>query len=118
MASANYSQSDYREAYSGKGRLAGWTIDDVAEALRTGKLGPKDVVVDVVRRKGQWLMHNTRSPQALLRAGIPRDEWYIRDMTDDARARKGVERQLRRNNLENSGGTPTVTSKKESGEPE
>ncbi|MGH6645140.1 MAG: hypothetical protein ACRED3_20840, partial [Bradyrhizobium sp.] len=87
MSSANYSQLDYRESYSGRGRLAGWTIDDVAEALRTGKLSPKDVVVDFVLRKGQWLMHNTRSPQALLRAGIPKDEWYVRDMTDDGRAR-------------------------------
>ncbi len=107
MKGANYAQRDYSEAYRNDSRFKDWTIDDIAEALRSGKLLPRDVVVDFVNRDGHWLMHNTRTPQALLRAGIPREEWYVRDMTGDPRTQFRVGNQLLQNRL-SSEGIPAV----------
>jgi hypothetical protein len=80
---ANYAQKDYSPAFGEKGRLKDWSIKDAAGALRLGVLVPKDVYVDFVVRDGHMLIVNTRSSQALLQAGIPRQDWYMRDMTGD-----------------------------------
>lgn len=110
MAGANYAQKDYADYYHPKGRLKGWSIKDAAEALHTEKLSPKDVYVDFVFMDGYWLMHNTRSPQALLRAGIPMEKWFVRDMTGDRETENRVRDQLMRNDLPSSG-TPSVVSR-------
>lgn len=111
MVGANYAQRKYGPAYDPEGRLAGWSIDDAVEALRNKQLSPKDFYVDFVFKDGYWLMHNTRSPQALLRAGIPMEDWFVRDMTGDWTTIGRVGDQLRRNKLPNDG-TPTVSPSK------
>jgi hypothetical protein len=112
MTGANYAQKKYGPSYHPEGRLKGWSIDDVVEALHSGQLGPKDVYVDFVFKDGYWLMHNTRSPQALLRAGIPMENWFVRDMTGDAATMGRVKDQLRRNKLPNEGTSIVTPSNK------
>ncbi len=114
MAGANYAQKKYGATYNEEGRLRGWAIDDAVEALLARKLSPKDLYVDFVLKDGYWLMHNTRTPQALLKAGIPMKDWFVRDMTKDQEKVDRVREQLMRNKLPNEG-TPTVEPSKKKG---
>jgi hypothetical protein len=70
---------------------------------------PKDVPIQYIIRDGNTLILNTRSAQALERAGIPRSEWNAIDMTGNPDAEARLTGQLKRNGL-TSQGTPTVTS--------
>ena len=108
LGSANYAQRTFSENFSSAGAFAGKTVDEVASALRSGELKPTDVPIQYVVKDGQSLILNTRSAQALERAGIPRSQWYAVNMTGDAAAEARLAGQLQRNNLTNSG-TPTVT---------
>ena len=112
MAGANYAQRDYGKAYDRRGRLQGWEIKDVVEALNNKKLMPADVVIDFVQRDGHWLIRNTRSSQALEQANIPREQWYVRDMTGDPDTEYRLNRQLKRSDL-TSEGIPMVAPRDE-----
>jgi len=105
IENANFAQTTYSNSFSAGGRFPNETIDDVATALSTGTLSPGDVPIQVIVRDGQTLILNTRSAQALIRAGVPRSEWVIEDMTGDARAEGRLNTQLRNNGL-TSAGTP------------
>ncbi|WP_344114303.1 hypothetical protein, partial [Nocardioides humi] len=78
-------------------------IDDVAGALRSGALSPKDVPIDVIARGGNSLILNTRSSQALIRAGIPRSSWNVIDRTGQAAYEARLTGQLTRNGLTSYG---------------
>ena len=104
---ANFAQSDYREAFSKGGRFAGMSVDDVAAALRSGQLRPSDVPVEYIFRNGKQLILNTRSAEALRRAGIPRSQWFGVNRTGNTGAELRLDDQLKRNGL-NSQGTPVV----------
>jgi hypothetical protein len=108
---ANYAQKTYGKEFGKEGKFAGRRIDDVVADLRSGKINPKDVEIQYIVRDGHALILNTRSSQALNRAGIPRRDWYVKDLTGD-HSRKGGEwrlnKQLKRSGL-TSEGTPTVT---------
>jgi hypothetical protein len=110
LANANYAQGTYSEQFSNhpKARFRGKTIDNIADALKLGQLSPKDVPVEYIVRDGNTLILNTRSSQALERAGIPRSQWNPVNMTGDAKAEARLTEQLMRNLL-TSQGTPTVT---------
>jgi hypothetical protein len=58
-------------------------IDDVVNELDSGTMTPADVPIDVIARGDNTLILNTRSAQALTRAGIPRTEWTVVDRTGD-----------------------------------
>jgi hypothetical protein len=75
LENGNFAQKTFSEAFSAEGRFAGKTIDDVAGALRGGKMMPGEVPIDYIVRDGQTLILNTRSSQALMRAGVPRAQW-------------------------------------------
>jgi RHS repeat-associated protein len=112
---ANYSQSKINraETFSERGqeiykKLAGepiHTVDDLANAIKSGKVNQKDIIVDYVIRDGQPLIHNTRTSQALERAGIPRSEWNARNMTGNVVVENRVTGQLDRSGLPPSGTT-------------
>jgi len=87
--------------------LNGKTIDDVAGELRSGRLTPKDVPVDMIERDGNTLILNTRSANALERAEVPRSAWNTIDRTGDPAYEARRTGQLDRNNLR-SAVTPTV----------
>jgi hypothetical protein len=64
---------------------------------------PADVPIDVIARGDNTLILNTRSAQALTRAGIPRTEWTVVDRTGDPLSESFLDDQLARNGLDNTG---------------
>ena len=100
---ARFAQRSFSERFSAAGAFGGQTIDDVAAALRSGALSTDQVPINVVVRDGAMLIANTRSAQALTRAGIPRAAWKVSDRTGDALFEGLVSGQLRRNHLDGSG---------------
>lgn len=103
IAGARFAQSSYSEMFSSGGRFAGQSIDDVAGSLRSGALSPKDVPIDVIVRDGNSLILNTRSSQALIRAGFPRSSWNVIDRTGQAAYEARLSGQLGRNGLTSYG---------------
>lgn len=104
---ANYAQKSFRGAFSDGGKFAGSTVDDVASALRYGALKPASVPVEYIIRDGKPLILNTRSAQALEKAGCPRSTWRGINMTGNPAAEARLTEQLRRNKL-TSQGIPSV----------
>ena len=98
--SAKFCQTTFRETFSSEGRFAGQTIDDVATALKSGKMSPKDVPFEIyVPEQGNALILNTRSAQALTRAGMPRSQWNAIVMNENGNAMERMLEQLVRNSL-------------------
>jgi RHS repeat-associated protein len=107
---ANFAQKTYRNAFTtepGAG-FRGMTVDQVAEALRSGAMHPRMVPVDYIVREGNTLILNTRSAQALTEAGIPRSQWAGVNRTGNPAFEARLTGQLTRNRL-TTAGTPTVT---------
>jgi hypothetical protein len=100
---AAFVQTTFRESFSAGGTFAGQTIDDVAAGLRSGALAPGDVPIQVIVRDGNTLILNTRSAQALTRAGIPQSDWLTVNMTGNAAAEARLTGQLARNGLDSTG---------------
>jgi RHS repeat-associated protein len=104
-----YAQSQFREEFSARGRnilsgVAGTLIkriDDLADAIRAGRVDPGKINVEVYRFGRRTFILNTRTAEALTRAGIARRDWRIRDMTGDRDAFGRLMRQLRRNGNDN-----------------
>ncbi|MGQ0631771.1 MAG: hypothetical protein ACT4P1_12070, partial [Sporichthyaceae bacterium] len=103
IGAGRFAQKSFSEKFSSGGLFSGRTIDDVAGDLRTGVLSPKDVPINVVVRDGTTLISNTRSAQALTRAGIPRGQWNVINRTGDDVYESLVSGQLSRNRLSSSG---------------
>jgi RHS repeat-associated protein len=103
IAGARFAQTSFSESFSSGGLFSGQTIDDVAGALRSGAMSPKDIPINVVVRDGNTLITNTRSAQALTRAGIPRDAWNVINRTGDSLYEQLLSGQLTRNGLTSAG---------------
>lgn len=89
--------------FSKGGAFAGKSVDDVADALRSGTLRPADVPIDFIVRDGNKLILNTRSAQALELAGIPRAQWNAVDRTGQELFENMLTGQLNRNGLTTAG---------------
>lgn len=98
-----FAQTSYSERFSADGAFGGRTIDDVAGDLRAGTLSPADVPIDVIVRDGNTLILNTRSAQALERAGVPRSQWNVVNRTGEAASEARLDGQLSRNGLDTEG---------------
>ncbi|MGY2287921.1 DUF637 domain-containing protein, partial [Pseudomonas gingeri] len=91
LSEANFAQDKIRSdrSFSEDGQklyseLAGTpikTVEDLAEALKTGTIKPGQLPVDYVDMNGTRLILNTRTSTALEQAGIPRNEWFGRNQT-------------------------------------
>jgi hypothetical protein len=103
VAAGRFAQTSYSETFSKGGLFGGRTINDVAGDLSSGVLSPKDVPINVVVRDGNTLITNTRSAQALTRAGIPRGSWNVVDQTGNPLYENLLTGQLGRNGLTSSG---------------
>jgi len=98
--SANFAQKTFSDTFSQGGRFSGKTIDEVARMLRSGQLKPSDVPLEFFTRgNGQTLISNTRSAEALRRAGIPRSQWHGVDISGNVPALRRLAKQLNQNNL-------------------
>ena len=103
IGGAKFAQKSFSETFSKGGAFSGRTIDDVAGDLRSGALTSKDVPIDVIVRDGNSLILNTRSSQALIRAGVPRSSWNVIDRTGQSAFEARLSGQLGRNGLTSSG---------------
>ncbi|WP_279625545.1 hemagglutinin repeat-containing protein [Desulfomicrobium norvegicum] len=103
LEEANYAQKTIGNMFSKAGKFAGQSVDDVAAALRAGKLNPSEVPIDYIVRDGNALILNTRSAQALTNAGIPRSQWNAINRTGQAAYEARLTGQLTRNNLTSKG---------------
>ena len=109
LSDAKFAQSTYSELFSKGGAFAGKSIDDIAAALKSGTLSAEDVPVDYIVKDGHVLILNTRSAQALERAGISRADWNAVDRTGQAAFEQRLSEQLKKNGLTTEG-TSNVTS--------
>ena len=112
LNAGRYAQTTYSGTFSAEGtriysRLAGRpisTIDDLVAAIRAGHIRPSDIPVNyIVRPGGNTLLLNTRTSQALERAGIPRSQWNAVNATGNPDFERLLSMQLQRNNLTNRG---------------
>lgn len=107
QARPNFTQTTAHPQFSDEGAFAGKTIDQVADALRSGQLRPTDVPVDYLIREGHALAINTRSSLALRRAGIDLSEWTLVNRTGDLFFEAKITERLARNGITNQG-TPVI----------
>ena len=110
LAGARYSQTTASAMFSSSGKFAGKSVEEVANALRSGALHPGDVPIEYAVKEGNALILNTRSAMALEKAGIPRSSWNAINVTNDAAAQTRLTGQLERNGL-SSAGTDSVRIK-------
>lgn len=111
LDNANYAQKTYSNTFSAEGRkiysdLVGEpinTIDDLVNAINSGKVNVADLPVEYIVRDGNTLILNTRASQALTQAGIPRSQWNAIDRTGDALFEELLTGQLSRNKLTSEG---------------
>lgn len=104
---ALYAQKTFGESFSKFGqklysRMSGAsikTIDDLAGAINAGSINASELAVETVTRNGQQYILNTRTGQALERAGVPRSQWKTIDGTGSAGAESRLTGQLERNRL-------------------
>ena len=108
---ANYAQKTYGHSFSQEGQkiyseLAGEpikTIDDLVDAIKSGKIDIKDLPVEYINRDGNTLILNTRTSQALTQSGIPRSDWHTIDRTGGKLHETLLDGQLQRNKLTSEG---------------
>ena len=111
LENANYAQKTYSNTFSPEGikkysSLAGEpinTIDDLVNAINTGKIKVKDLPIEYIVRDGNTLILNTRTSQALTQAGIPRSQWVSIDRTGNQLFEELLDGQLSRNKLTSEG---------------
>ena len=111
LDNANYAQKTYGNTFSQEGikkysSLAGEpinTIDDLVNAVSTGKIKVEDLPIEYIVRDGNTLILNTRTSQALTRAGIPRGQWGSIDRTGIQFFEELLDGQLSRNKLTSKG---------------
>ena len=110
LSGARFAQTTASAMFSSSGKFAGKSVEEVANALRSGALHPGDVPIEYAVKEGNTLILNTRSAMALEKAGIPRSSWNAVNVTNDAAAQARLAGQLERNGL-SSAGTDSVRMK-------
>jgi len=70
-----------QEKYSALAGRPVKTVEDLAAAIRDGKIQPSQLPVDYVIIDGQKVILNTRTSAALEGAGVPRSQWHGQDQT-------------------------------------
>ena len=89
------------------------TVSDLVNALKAGRIKASQLPIDYVDINGTRLILNTRTSTALLRAGVPRSDWFGRDVTGqnvpglDVTFDQLARDQLKSNRLPSTG-SPTV----------
>jgi hypothetical protein len=111
LENAKFAQISYSNNFSKEGsrmysQFAGKpinTVDDLASALKDGSIKPSQVKVDYIIRDGNVLILNTRTSQALTKAGIPRSQWNAVNKTGEKMFEQMLDNQLYRSNLTSKG---------------
>lgn len=111
MDDANFAQRSYNNTFSPErikkySELAGepiQTVENLANAIKTGKISPAELPIEYIVRDGNTLILNTRTSQALIQAGIPRSQWNAVNQTGNAFSESLLSGQLNRNKLTSEG---------------
>lgn len=114
----SFAQRSFREEFSAIGRqelsrIAGRdirTIDDLAGALKSGEVRSSSITLETVKREGVVYILNTRTAQALERAGIKKKDWKLVDKTGNSDAERRLDGQLSRNELRSGDAVSKPTS--------
>jgi len=111
LNNARYAQRTFSNTFSPEGikkysRLAGRpinTVNDLSNAIRSGRIKVSDLPVEYIVRDGNVLILNTRTSQALTQAGIPRSQWTVVNRTGQPFFEELLTGQLSRNKLDSTG---------------
>lgn len=79
--------------------VRGKTVNEIAGQLENGALTPEDLPVGLGEVDGNTLIINARTAVALTKAGVPREDWFVQNQTDDPEAMSRLDNQLARNKL-------------------
>jgi hypothetical protein len=102
-AELRFTQTTASAEFSAKGLFAGKTIGQVSNELRSGILNPSQIPVQYIESEGVNLLVNTRSALSLMRAGIPRNQWNLVNVSGDAVIQANIADRLLRNGLTGQG---------------
>jgi hypothetical protein len=108
---ARWAQNDHGAEFGKKGTFKHRSLQEVVDDLNSGVLRISDLRIDIIRRGDNTLIVNTRSSHALMKAGIPRSDWIVRDVTGDSEFEGRLNDQLKNNKLTESG-TDSVRQRK------
>jgi hypothetical protein len=103
-----HAQKKFGELFSTEGPYGGQTIDNVAAALKRGTLSPSALPIQYAVRDGITVVLNTRSTQALKRAGVEPSKWSWQNIAGNADAEGRLIRQLENNSLPPTGWAETL----------
>ncbi|WP_225000343.1 hypothetical protein [Cesiribacter sp. SM1] len=114
IENAKWAQVDADNVFSKGGKFSNKSLNEIVAELKSGKLDPNELEIEVVVREGKMFILNTRSSFALTKAGIPRSKWNVKNKTGDS-SPNGAEERLTKQ-LENpknkkyldSDGTDTI----------
>ncbi|MCC7047270.1 MAG: hypothetical protein IT562_11210 [Alphaproteobacteria bacterium] len=106
-AMPNFSQRTAQPYFGDEGPLAGKSIFETAERLRTGEIGPSQLPLKVITRDGREISMNNRSLVALRQAGIDPSRFTLEDLTGILQSEKDLTGRLLRNRLGPTG-TDTI----------
>ena len=96
---AYFAQTTYGNLFNSNGSLANWTHDELVDALKKGTVKPSDVEIDYIVRDGKRFILNTRTSMALEEAGISKNQWNVRNRTNQAGFETRLTNQLLNNGL-------------------
>ena len=99
----SFTQTTASANFSAEGFFVGKTIGQVSNELRSGILNPSQVPVQYIEGEGVNLIVNTRSSLSLMRAGIPRNQWNLVNVSGDAAVQANIAERLLRNGLTQQG---------------
>jgi hypothetical protein len=100
---AVWAQKNHGDEFGVEGTFKHRRLQEVVDDIKTGVLRTSDLKIDIIRRGDNILIVNTRSSHALMQAGIPRNEWIVRDVTGDTEFEHRLNDQLKNNKLTDSG---------------
>jgi filamentous hemagglutinin len=86
------------------------TINDLVRAIESGKVDPANLEIDIAVRGDVAVIMNTRTATALDRAGVPRTEWTLNNVTGNPGFETRLDAALGRNRLTGPALTPPRSS--------
>ncbi|MFV0408831.1 MAG: RHS repeat-associated core domain-containing protein [Paracoccus sp. (in: a-proteobacteria)] len=95
-----------KRIYSNLAREEIKTVSDLANAIRSGKINPKDIEVNYVVIDGAPIIDNTRTSTALTDAGIPQSEWNAVNQTGKTQYPGKTWDQAVQDKIDNNPGSP------------
>jgi hypothetical protein len=108
LENAKFAQPGYSGNFSAKGDFKGRPIDDVVADINNRLINPSNVKIHYVIRDGNPFIMNTRSSEALTRAGIPRSQWNGVNETGTRRFEGELNDRMQEHGFTSSGGFTTV----------